>query len=258
MSLGRTAYFDLAIFSAPLLGVVVDVASPPVNFIPALWQGWNIPISFFLQGVYQTPWPFGKTLRSLFQSWEFHFWFFEVLHFPDKARKLSESFPPFFRQRFDVWFLWLISHVQSRNLPSYSVLEVPLEAVVMSPTFFEEALKWSANFSQLLPHELGWFVPSDILWGIWSCLRVLHPWVYTSALIVGYSAVRLLVWRRLFQALDSKILPDSWSFLKLLEGLLRDYERCPGNSDSCLLLFLSWNKECLIRLLPFSPTVFFM
>ena len=48
MSLGQTACFDLALASAALLGVVGGAASPPINFLPVLWCGWNLPIGFFL------------------------------------------------------------------------------------------------------------------------------------------------------------------------------------------------------------------
>ena len=64
---GRTTLFGITLSNAALLGVVGEAAYPPVKFIPALWSGWHLPI-MFLKGVFQTPYPFGKTFRSQLRS----------------------------------------------------------------------------------------------------------------------------------------------------------------------------------------------
>ena len=38
--------------SATLLGVVDEAASPPINFLPALWRGWNLVIDVYFYKVY--------------------------------------------------------------------------------------------------------------------------------------------------------------------------------------------------------------
>ena len=56
------------------LGLVGDADYPPINFPPAFWVGWHIPISGFLfyRVCSPKPWPFGKILRSPLRSWWFH------------------------------------------------------------------------------------------------------------------------------------------------------------------------------------------
>ena len=52
MLLGRTASFDLVLASADLLGVVGEVASPPIKFLPSLWSGWRMPFVVYFYKVY--------------------------------------------------------------------------------------------------------------------------------------------------------------------------------------------------------------
>ena len=50
--LGWNAYFDLALASAALLGVLGEVASPPINFLPVLWSGFHIPFVVYFYKFY--------------------------------------------------------------------------------------------------------------------------------------------------------------------------------------------------------------
>ena len=64
-----TASFVLALASVALLGVVGEADSPPIKFYPPSGAVGIYPVGLlFLQVVLQTPWNFGKTLKSLLQS----------------------------------------------------------------------------------------------------------------------------------------------------------------------------------------------
>ena len=59
----------LHLLAQPYLGLVVKAAPLPVSFHPPSSAASFIPLSlFFLQGVLQTPCPFGKNLSSLLHS----------------------------------------------------------------------------------------------------------------------------------------------------------------------------------------------
>ena len=65
----------IALVSAALLGVSQRGSFSSHMFTPALWSGWNLPVwvCFMLQGVFQTPWPFGENSRAPIHSWGFPF-----------------------------------------------------------------------------------------------------------------------------------------------------------------------------------------
>ena len=52
----------LRLLARTFLGLVVEAASPPVNFMPALWSGWHLTIDVYFYKVYL------NTLDILF-SW---------------------------------------------------------------------------------------------------------------------------------------------------------------------------------------------
>ena len=101
----------------------------------------------------------------------------------------------------------------------------------MFPTFLEVSLKWSVHFSccsrvrwlESYPAYLG---VSALVYG-YDIIMDLY-----SALVFGSSTFWPLVWWRFLRALDTKVLPDFWGFLKFSEGLLRDCEKLPGKFAS--------------------------
>ena len=157
----------------------------------------------------------------------------------DEAPKFLASFLSLFWRRLDVCFFWLLSHVLSGHLSEDSVLEGPLEAFEMSPTFSEEAPKWSESFLNCFCASwLGLYHPtySGVFTLVYSSdifgdLR--------SALVVGSSTARLLVWQRFFQAIDRPKVTNLLGAPKRLERLLRYRECCPWKYDSFLMLFSS-------------------
>ena len=126
---------------------------------------------------------------------------------------------------------------------------------LISQIFLEEAPKWSANVL-VAP---AWAGLSPIRHTRGSPLLYLGPDILghiSSAIFIGYSNFRLLIWRRFSQALDPKVLPDSQVFPKFSEGLLHDCEQRPEKFASCLMLLSYRDREVIVGILPFSPTGF--
>ena len=111
---------------------------------------------------------------------------------------------------------------------------------------------WSGQqiFSSF-PRDLAW-PPSDIFGGLHSCCWVWYSW-----------GSPLLSLRQVFDLPTARLaalLVGSWShnsswflgFPKLSEGLLRDYNQCPGDFSSCLMVLLFQDKEIFVRLFTFS------
>ena len=82
--------------------------------------------------------------------------------------------------------------------------------------------------------------------------RVIHYVVYTFVSRLLFSSA--LVWR---VSLGSCLFQKVTCFIgahKLLEGLLRACEQCPGKSSQCLIVSLFSNKEVILGSITFSPT----
>ena len=156
---------------------------------------------------------------------------FDVLHFPEEARLVSGDFsfvlPPEVRCLFYLDYQTCPIWIFTWGIRSWGYFR----GFLMSPTFLEEALKWSVNFSQSLPRELAWFVPSDIL-GVSALVSgsdILRD--IRSDLVVRSLTVRPIVWWLFFQALDCpKVLPDSRVFRISQKDCFAIASDVPGSS----------------------------
>ena len=175
----------------------------------------------------------------------------------EEAPKFPAIFPSFFRRRFYVWFFWLLSHVQSGHLLEGSTLILRFLLSFDVSNVFGGGSKVVGKFSRhscvsWIKYHTTYSGVSALVAGTWypwgsplcSRLRVFDlPTARLAELLTGY-------W--------SQVLPDSQGFPKFSDGMLHNCEQRPGKFSSCLLLFSSRDEEDFVRLLPFSPTGYFL
>ena len=109
-------YLVLCLLALPYSGLVSEAAPPPINFTPALWRGWNIPVIVFLQGLFKR---LGYSIALDFQpcliytftwglrSWG-SFWGWIFLTSSEGVTKLSANISSRSRMSwifFPVWYL---------------------------------------------------------------------------------------------------------------------------------------------------------
>ena len=142
----------------------------------------------------------------------------------------------------DVCFLWLLRNVQSGHLLEVSAPFLRVSLFLLNVLdVFGGGSKVFGNFS-LFPTKYGWYVPSDLFWGIRSCCQVWNLTAHLSTVPLGYLSL---------------ILPAfSGRSQNFSEGLLLTRERCPWKSSTRLLFSSPLYKEGLGGMLPFSPTGF--
>ena len=130
-------YLVMCLRARPFWGLVGEADSPPILFTPTLWRVWHIFIGvFFLQVIFQKPWPFGEKIEYSDLFLRVIPLVFVVQRFPEEALKLSENFP------------------------------------IVLLTFSQNGIQRFRSTCRLSPHELASSVPSDILGGLGTCRSI--------------------------------------------------------------------------------------
>ena len=157
----------------------------------------------------------------------------------------------------DICFLWIISRIRSGQSLEGS-------ALILRILFSFDVSDVSGGGSEVVSEfsfcfRMSWLeshLTSSRVSALVADSDIIRDLCYS--LVVGSLTFQTLVWRHFSRALDTKGLPDYPGFPEFLEGLLHHYKQRPGKFDSCLLFFSSWDEEDFVRLIPLSPTIFFV
>ena len=154
MYLGKSAWFDLAITSAALLGVGWRGGSSFRKFILAFWRDWHLSIIVCFTRCISTSWIFSCACSSPCKIWTVSWWIYSWGYFwgsiyptsSEGVPKLSENLSNFSRVMCIDYFILLYPTIISKVYAFFTGL------------LFYCALVWQVSLGSCLPPNITYFL----------------------------------------------------------------------------------------------------